>query len=74
MNKYTKITSFDVGTERPTEEYVANTDYKNAALKQGLRHIIAWINQPEGLLTVKQLIDAVTLICNDTLLAAKEQE
>ena len=36
MNKYTKIVTFDVGTERPTEEYVRKLEAVVEAAKDAL--------------------------------------
>ena len=46
--------------DRTVEAHAAEAD--NEALREQYAHIIAWINQPEGLLTIKQLTDDINII------------
>ena len=45
MNKYTKIVPFDVGTERPTEEYAELLKTQNTALLEMLNNLTRWVGK-----------------------------
>ena len=61
----------ELATEKQAVEFAKTCMKKDQAENERLReqytHIKAWINQPVGLLTIEQLTNAVTRMCDDAL-------